>query len=201
MDISGRLGELMKSYRRESRKCLRGKAYLGATLMEVSAFEAGLQAMCFLYPTEVKRTTVYAKKRFRGKRNRALEFSLSQLIEIGEELAWFPPKRLNWAGKRASLAGFVHEIRKVRNYVHPGVWARDRSDPLKFTKGVYEIVCEITDVANSWLLHRIEKSLLKRMEKEEKTLGGPQLSHQSIKRSPDRSTLDGPAHRTENSSA
>jgi hypothetical protein len=29
--------------------------------MQVAAFEAGLQAMCFLYPQEVKRTTVYEK--------------------------------------------------------------------------------------------------------------------------------------------
>ena len=54
-------------------------------------FEAGLQAMCFLYPDEIKSTTVYAKKHFRGKRYRALEFSLHQLINIADELAGFPP--------------------------------------------------------------------------------------------------------------
>ena len=168
MTISDRLNELMLSYRRESRKCLRGKAYLAATIMQVAAFEAGLQAMCFLYPEEVKRTSVYASKRFRGKRNRALEFSLHQLINVAEELGWFPPKRITWAGKRATVGGFSHEIRKVRNNVHPGVWSRDHSDPLKFTKGVYGVVDEVIDVANSWLLHRVEKNLLKAMKKEEK---------------------------------
>ena len=159
MNISDRLNELMILYDREARKCMRGKAYLAATVMQVAAFEAGLQAMCFLYPEDVKKTGVYASKRFRGKRNRALEFSLHQLINIAEELGWFPPKRITWAGKRATIGGFSHEIRKVRNCVHPGVWARERSEPLRFTKGVYGVVYEVFDVANSWLLHRIGRSL------------------------------------------
>jgi len=145
-----------------------GKAYLAATVMQVAAFEAGLQAMCFLYLQEVKKTTVYAKKHFRAERNRALEFSLHQLINIAEELGWLPSKQITWAGKRATVGGFSHEIRKVRNNVHPGVWARDRSDPLKFTKGVYGVVEQVIDVANSWLLHRVEKNLIKAMKKEGK---------------------------------
>jgi hypothetical protein len=65
-------------------------------------------------------------------------------------------------------AFLCHEIRKVRNNVHPGVWSRDRSDPLRFTKGVYGVVDEVLDVANSWLLHRVEKNLLKALKKEDK---------------------------------
>ncbi|MFI5092977.1 MAG: hypothetical protein ACHQIK_06010 [Candidatus Acidiferrales bacterium] len=168
MNISDRLNELMLSYRREARRCLRAKAYHAATVMQVAAFEAGLQAMCFLYPVEVKRTGVYANKHFRGKRNKGLEFSLNQLINIADELRWFPAKRVTWAGKRATVAGFSHEIRKVRNNVHPGVWARDRADPIRFTKGVYGVVDEVIDVANSWLLHRIEKNLLKTMKREDR---------------------------------
>jgi hypothetical protein len=126
--------------------------------MHVAAFETTLQMMCLLYPAEVKRTTVYARKRFRGKRNRALEFSLHQLINIAEELGWFPPKRFSWGSKRSTIGGFAHEIRKVRNYVHPGEWARSRSEPLKFGKVVYGVVDEVTDVANSGLLGRLEKS-------------------------------------------
>jgi hypothetical protein len=122
---------------------VRGRDYLGATVMQVAALEAGLQAMCFLYPEDMKRTSVYAKKKFRGKRSKALEFSLHQLINIADELAWFPSKRTTWAGKRTTLAGFSHEIRKVRNCVHPGVWARERSDPLRFTKGLYGVVWQL----------------------------------------------------------
>jgi hypothetical protein len=167
MNISDRLSQLATSYHREAHKCSSGRAYLGATVMQVAALEAGLHAMCFLFPREVKRTAVYASKRFRGKRNRALEFTLYQLIKIADELSWFPPKHAIWGGKRATLAGFSHEIRKVRNCVHPAVWATDHSD-LKFTKGVYGIVYEVCDVATSWLLHRVERSLLKAMEREKK---------------------------------
>ncbi len=168
MNITDQLRELSVSYQHEARKCARGKAYLAATVMHVAAFEARLQAMCFLYPEEVKRTTVFGKKRFRGRRYRALEFSLNQLINIAEELDWFPSKRFTWAGKRAAIGGFAHEIRKVRNYVHPGEWSRVRPKPLKFTKGVYGVVDEVVDVANSWLLHRIEKSLLRATSREKK---------------------------------
>jgi hypothetical protein len=166
MTVSDRLTKLMLSYSREAHKCASGKAYVAATVMQVAALEAGLQAMCLLYPHEVKKTSVFAKKRFHGKRNKALEFSLYQLINVAEEAGWFPAKQITWAGRRATVGGFSHDIRKVRNFVHPGVWARERSNPLKFTKGVYGVVYEVIDVANSWLLHRVEKSLQKAMARE-----------------------------------
>jgi hypothetical protein len=59
----------------------------------------------------------------------------------------------------------------VRNYVHPAVWALDRTNPLKFTKGVYGVVDEVVDVGNSWLLHRVEKDLLKGYEEGRKEKG------------------------------
>jgi hypothetical protein len=170
MTTLDRLNELMLSYRREARRCIRAKAYLAATVKQVSAFEAGLQSMCLLYPEEVRRTAIYAGKRFRGKNNRALEFSLNQLINIADELGWFPTKLIRWAGKRTTLAGFSHEIRKVRNYVHPAVWAEDRKNPLKFTKGIYGVVDEVIDIANSWLFHRIEKDLFKAIKRREKRM-------------------------------
>jgi hypothetical protein len=103
MTISDRLGQVATFYHREAQKCLRGRAYLAASVMHVSAFEAGLQAMCLLYPEHVKKTVVYQRKKFRGKRNKALEFNLYQLINIAEELSWFPPKRFTWAEKRELL--------------------------------------------------------------------------------------------------
>jgi hypothetical protein len=90
-----------------------------------------------------------------------------QLIKIASEAAWFPPKRTTWGGKTADLAGFAHEVRKMRNLVHPGVWARERAGTTKFTKGAYDDIYEVFEVATSWLLHRVHKSLLKRMEADE----------------------------------
>ena len=129
--------------------------------------EAALQAMCFLYPNEVKKTTVYQRKKFKGKRNKTLEFNLYQLIKIAEELAWFPPKCVTWAGKRKTLAGFSHEVRELRNFVHPCKWAREHPDTTKFTKGVYDAVYEVFDVATGWLLHRVHENLRVRMKRKE----------------------------------
>jgi hypothetical protein len=165
MEITDRLGNLARFYDREASKCIKGRAYLAACVMQGAALEANLQAMCFLYPEHVKKTTVYQKKRFRTKRNKALEFKYYELINIAAELAWFPPKKIRW-GKRTTLAGFVHELRKLRNYVHPGVWAPEHPETMKFTKGVYGVVYEIFEVANSWLLHRVHQSLRASMKRE-----------------------------------
>ncbi len=170
MNISDRLGELAKFYDREARRCVKGRAYLAACVMQGGALEALLQAMCFLYPEDVKRTLVYQHKRFRSKRYKALEFKYYELINIAAELSWFPPKVVTF-GKRTTLAGFVHELRKLRNYVHPGAWAPQHPETTKFTKGGYGIVYEIFDLANSWLLHRVHKSLLKAMEREDRRTG------------------------------
>jgi hypothetical protein len=166
MSTSDRLTQLASSYHREAGKCLGGKAYLAACVMQVSVLEAALQSMCFLYPGQVKKTAIYQKKKFRGKRYRALEFSLKQLIDIADELGWFPSKKVSWAGKRAQLAGFVHEIREFRNYVHPGKMARERGKPTRFSKRHFDVVFEVFEVANSWLLHQVEQSLKKRMKRE-----------------------------------
>ena len=79
-----------------------------------------------------------------------------------------PLQKFYLGRKAATIGGFAHEIRRVRNYVHPGEWARGRPKPLKFTKRVYGVVDELVDVANSWLLHRLEKSLLGAMSREKK---------------------------------
>lgn len=168
MSISDRLINVVNFYHREAGKSVRGRAYLAACVMPGAALEGSLHAMCFLYPRDVKKTTVYqrkVKRGFRWKRNKALEFKYAELIDIADELSWFPPKKITW-GKRTTLAGFAHELRKLRSYVHPGVWAPERPHSMKFTKRVYDVAYEIFDVANSWLIHRVEESLKKRMKRE-----------------------------------
>ncbi|HEV2462257.1 MAG TPA: hypothetical protein VGT04_00500 [Acidobacteriaceae bacterium] len=165
MEISDRLTKLANFYHKEARKCVKGRAYLAACVMQGAALEATLHAMCFLYPEKVKKTTVYQRKKFRRKRNRALDFKYYELINIADELSWFPPKKVTW-GKRATLAGFVHELRKLRNYVHPSVWAPENPETMKFTKSVYNVAYEIFDVANSWLLHAVRESLRIRMQRD-----------------------------------
>ena len=157
MNMSDRLGKLATFYHREARKCSRAHAYFSASVMQVAALEAALQSMCFVFPADIKKTNVYRRKRFQKKRSKALEFNLYQLIAIAEELSWFPAKRISWGGKRATLGGFAHEIRKLRNFVHSGAWAREQQDTTKFSKRVYDVVFEVYDVAISWLLHRVHE--------------------------------------------
>jgi hypothetical protein len=163
MPISDRLSKLALFYHREAGRCTKGRAYLAACVMQGAALEASLQAMCFIYPLKVKTTAVYAKKHFRRKRNRALDFKFVELINIAAELDWFPSKKITW-GKRTTLAGFAHELRKLRNYVHPGVWAPERPETMKFTKKTYDVVYEIFDTANSWLLHRVTEDLRRQLK-------------------------------------
>jgi hypothetical protein len=101
--------------------------------------------LCFLYPDHIKKTAVYQKRSrrgFRRKRNKALDFNYAELINIAAELSWFPPKRVVVWGRRTTLAGFVHRLRDLRNYVHPGVLA-PKVKTVKFTKGVFTVVFEI----------------------------------------------------------
>ena len=147
MHIADRLIELATFYNGEARRCATARSYLAACVMQVSALEAALQAMCFMYPQEAKQTTTFQRKRFKKSRYKALEFSLFELIKIADERAWFPAKKVSW-GKRATLAGFAHEIRKLRNFVHPGVWARERK-PTKFSRQSHTVILEIFDVATN----------------------------------------------------
>jgi hypothetical protein len=101
MHISDRLIEIATFYNSEARRCVKSRSYLAASTIQVSALEAAHEAMCFLYPEEAKRTTIFRRKRFKGARYRALEFSLYELISIADELVWFPAKRINW-GKRTT---------------------------------------------------------------------------------------------------
>lgn len=171
MNISDRLTHLAMFYHKEAQRCSRGRAYLAACVMQGAALEGTLQCLCSLYPSEVRKTAVFQRKKFKHKRNKALDFKYYELIKIADELGWFPPRRFLVWGKRTSVAGWAHELRKLRNYVHPGAWAPEKSDSMKFTKGVYGAVYEIFDVANSWLIHRVMQSLERSMAREEHKKG------------------------------
>jgi len=171
MNISDRLTHLAVFYYKEAQRCSRGRAYLAACVMQGAALEAALQCLCFLYPDDVRKTAIFQRKRFRRKRNKALEFKYFELINIADELGWLPSRRfLVWVTK-TNVAGWAHELRKLRNYVHPGVWAPERPESMKFTKGVYGAVYEIFDVANSWLTHRVMQSLERSMVRDERKKG------------------------------
>lgn len=165
MEIVDRLSKLAGYYLQEARRCKKNRGFFAASVMEVAALEAVLQSMCFIYSNEIRKTTTFAKKKFRRKRYKALDFSLFELIKIAEELNWFPNKKIAWAGMRKNLIGYLHETRGIRNLIHPGEWARQRSLPLKIYKGTYLFVNETVDVVNSLLLRRVNSEILKSLKK------------------------------------
>lgn len=181
---SDRLLHAGTTYHREAERCLKAKAYFAATVMQMSVLEAALQAMSSMYIDEVKKTAVYQKKKFKRKRDRALEFSFYQLINIARELNWFPPKIITVWGKRTDLAGFVHEARQMRNLLHPAIRASQRN-PLNFSKGTWNVIYEIFEVANSWLIHRVHRDIHKRIKKNENRQSGKpnkrRLRHVSLR--------------------
>ncbi len=168
MDTSDRLIEVTTFYVAEARRCTKSRAYLAASIMEAAALEAALQAMCCIYPGDVKRTAVYRHKHFRGSRNKALEFSLNELINIAAEIGWFPSTTIKYGTRKTNLAELAHQSRLIRNLVHPGVWARERSGTTKPDRHMYAAVYDVFEIANSWLLHRVEKSLRRAMERDKR---------------------------------
>ena len=119
MNTADRLIELATFYHREAGRCARGRAYLGAIVMQVSALEAALQAMCSMYIADVKKTPTWQKKRFRGRRNRALELTLEQLIDIADEMSSFPSKKVTWAGKTHDAGWLLARDSRIAQHGSP----------------------------------------------------------------------------------
>ena len=67
MGITERLAILSTFYHREALKCSRGRAYFSACIMEVASLEASLQGMCSLHLKDIKKTSIYQRKRFRAE--------------------------------------------------------------------------------------------------------------------------------------
>ncbi len=170
MGISDRLTKLAAFYDREALRCAKARAYFAAAVLQAAALEAMLHSMCSLYPEEVKKTTVYKGWKFKTKRNRFLEFKFAHLINIAKELKWFPPKQTTWAGSRGDLAHFADGMREIRNHVHADKWARQVSVPIVYRKGNWEMVKEIFEVAQGWLAHHVNQSLLRGIERSERRM-------------------------------
>jgi hypothetical protein len=166
MQMLDRLGGLALFCHREARRCFRGRADLSASIMHVMALEAALRAMCYLFAEQIRRTSTFKKKRFRGKRNKPLELTLDELVRIAEELDWLPKTRFAWCGEHVSIAGIAKDIRKAENLAKPNKAACEEPRSSLYAGGTYEVVCEIFDEVLVWLLGQMTDGLEQRMQKE-----------------------------------
>jgi len=112
MSICERLIAVVNFYHREARKCVRGRAYLAACVMQGAALEGGLHVICSLYPKKVKKTSVYQRKSRGALGGRELRLWSSNTPNSSTSLMNFHGSRPNGlhGGKgqpsRASLMSF-----------------------------------------------------------------------------------------------
>jgi hypothetical protein len=164
-DMSDCLSKIAMFYHDEAERCARARRYFAACVLSGAALEGLLLSMCYVEDDRVRRTAVYRQKSFRSKRNRFLEFKLSQLIAIATELKWIPSKEIKLGRRKTTHAQLMHGVRQTRNLIHPGAWAVE-GGPKHVYKAEYESVYEVLDFTREWLLQRVLHAIRKRMLEE-----------------------------------
>jgi len=165
VDTSDRLAQISLFYRRDADRCARHRVYFPACIVAAAALEALLLSFCYIEDDAVRSTSVYKQKKFKSKRNKFLEFNLYQLIEIAAELKWVPSKNISVGRRKTTLPQLMHSVRKIRNMVHPGAWAKE-GGPQRVYSATYKDVYGVLDLTRRWLLQRIELSLRQHMHRE-----------------------------------
>jgi hypothetical protein len=165
LDTSDRLAKISHFYHQEAERCARGRAYLAACVLAAAALEAILLSMCYIEDRKVRSTSVYKRRSFRSKRNRFLEFSLFQLIEVAAELNWISRKEIKLDRRKTTLKELMHGVRNTRNQIHPGVWAKE-GGPHKVYRRTYAFVYDVFDITREWLLQGVELSIRQQMHRE-----------------------------------
>jgi hypothetical protein len=160
-----RLDVIARRFQKEARKCHKAKAHLPACIMQASAMEASLQAMCYLYPKAVAQTPTYQRKRFRRKRDKALELKLRELISIAFETGWLPKGEVSCGGKSMTIAQICDEVRRIRNLVHPGAQVRYRAESAEVSNRTYIGVYAIFAFVVCWLRNKIYQTGMKVMKR------------------------------------
>lgn len=117
----------------EAQKCYENKCYIASLILYGATLEALLLSMCFVYPEKVRKTQVYKKRKKREERKRKqgrggrkrrifLEFTLNELINIAEELKWFPMNEQ--VEDLGEFRNWVKWLQMTRNLVHPALWLK-----------------------------------------------------------------------------
>ena len=86
-----KLMEIQNSYRLEAKRCEKARLYISGCVMLGSSLEAGLLAMCLLYPHSLMKSTTYSQKVKR--RSELWRTTLATLLNIAAELNWLPSRK------------------------------------------------------------------------------------------------------------
>ena len=116
--------KLAQRYYSEARKCYENKRYISSFILYGATLEALLLAVCICYSKEVRKTTIYLKKKKWCKRKRGifLEFTLKELLDIARKLNWIPfDEKVENIGK---VENWIQWVKETRNLVHPACWLK-----------------------------------------------------------------------------
>jgi len=121
LDVAMRV---MRNLHKEADLCLQNKCYIAALILYGSVLESLLLCMCFVYPEKVRKTQVYKKRKNKSKRKRDifLEFTLNDLINIADELKWFPMQ--DKIDDISIFRDWVKWVQETRNLIHPARWLK-----------------------------------------------------------------------------
>ena len=177
------LCKIIDKFWKEANKCYENKCYLACMILYGAVLEALLLAMCFVYQDKVRKTNKYQevkqkciKKKIR-KRGFMLEFTLSDLLKIGEELKWLPMKeKIEDIGL---FEDWVQWVKETRNLIHPARWLK----PDKYFGNIHKLMKgakksslkkfvniseETVDGIRILLLGKIERDLRKKLNLQNK---------------------------------
>jgi hypothetical protein len=161
------LQRLLRFYHAEAQRCRDARAYLAGCVAAGAALETGLILMVSLYPEEAVATGKYPTTR--KKIRPLLDWRFDALLAVAKKANWLPSgldrETDDWDGRRAKVGDYAEVVREIRNLAHPARYLQDHTNK-RVTRRHLESVLNSVEAAESWLLARIEQSLLEAMKAE-----------------------------------
>lgn len=109
-ELFNQLTKIHQFYSKEAERCIKSRAYFAACVMIGSALETMLKHLALLYVDGIDKDNAVEIK------DEIMSMSLYDLINVLED-SFLPRGNKNVEG---SLSGnLAHDIRQIRNYVHP----------------------------------------------------------------------------------
>ncbi|MFM0062942.1 hypothetical protein [Paraburkholderia aspalathi] len=124
-DLAPAINDIISRYENEAHSAAGAKAYTAAITMVGAALEGILLLRCLL---SKKKASEVAASLPRARRPKAMErperWTFDNLIEVCAAAGWLPAISTRLADY--SPSSLAHELRKLRNFVHPGRLAEER---------------------------------------------------------------------------
>jgi len=185
------LSKLLEKLVKEVEECYRNKCYIASMILYGAILETLLLCMCFAYSEQVRKTKVYQKVKRKciknniRKRGFILEFTLTDLLKVSEELKWLPMKeKIENIGVFKEFRDWVMWVKETRNLVHPACWLKPdkyfgnihklmKTSRRKTIKKFVEISEETVGGIRELLLGKIMKDLKRKLKNKKIVIYSP----------------------------